>query len=338
MIFDLQLVREVAQRLLGASRVSIVVHKSPDGDAIGSASAFKGMLSKLGISSTILVPDVMPDFLKWLPGAEGILVYDEQPDACGYQIRQSDIIVCLDFNDLSRIEKLGHFVGDAGAYKVMIDHHQEPAQFANAMFSVTKANSTAVLVYEFFKTAGWLQHLDKEIAAGLYCGIMTDTGSFKYSGVTSETHRIIAELLETGLDHTAIHRDIYDTNTENRIRLNGYAISEKLRVFPDYKAAYIFLTEQELERFNYQKGDTEGLVNQALSLAEVELAAFFSQKDKRIKMSFRSKGNLAVNRIAKEYFNGGGHINASGGIMEGSMEEALAKFETLLPIWVKEKV
>ena len=330
--------REAAAKLESAQHVALVIHKSPDGDAVGSSTAMACMLKIMGVQVTILAPDSVPDFLLWMVHASEIVAFDAQPDLAGYQVAQADVIVCLDFNELTRIEKLGHFVKDSTAYKIMIDHHQDPGDFADATFSFIKSNSTAELVFEFFKLAGWLKWLNSDIASSLYCGILTDTGSFKYPGVTANTHRILAELHETGINHTEIHRRIYDTNTENRLRLTGYAISEKLVVLPQFRTAYIWMTEAELKRFDYKKGDTEGLVNTALSLAEIDLAAFFSQKDGQIKMSFRSKHNLAVNRMAKEHFQGGGHINAAGGIFEGEMTDALNKFESLLPVWIKERI
>lgn len=338
MTWNLEKVREASAKLEAAEYVSLVVHKSPDGDAVGSATALAEMLMIKGRRVVILAPDAVPEFLLWMPHANDIAVYDAQPDVAGYHVAQADVIVCLDFNELSRIEKLGHFVNDSTAYKIMIDHHQDPGDFADATFSFTSANSTAELVFEFFRLAGWLPWLNSNMASSLYCGILTDTGSFKYPGVTANTHRIAAELHEAGIDHTEIHRVIYDTNTENRLRLSGYAVSEKLKVLTLYRTAYIWMTEEELKRFDYKKGDTEGLVNIALSLAEVDFAAFFSQKEGQVKMSFRSKGNLAVNRMAKTYFQGGGHINAAGGIFDGSMHDALALFESLLPEWIKERV
>jgi phosphoesterase RecJ-like protein len=334
MTFSLDKINRLKELVAGADRMVISTHKSPDGDAIGSSLALAGILRKLGKHATVVVPDAIPAFLHWMDGAADILIYENTPEAVEAAITDAQLIWCLDYNDLSRVEKIGHFIHHASAPSVLVDHHQHPADFAEVMFSDVTMNSTALMIHDLAVAAGWSYHIGTHEAAALYCGIMTDTGSFKYSGTTPHTHRVVANLLELGIDHTEIHRQVFDTNSAGRLRLMGYALSEKMVVLPEYHAAYIWLTDAELKAHHYQKGDTEGLVNMALSLQEVELAAFFAEKDGKVKISFRSKGSLPVNTMARDHFMGGGHINAAGGIYDAGMDDAIALFRSLLPQWV----
>lgn len=335
MVFTSQKIAAVSEELAKCKSVAISTHRSPDGDAIGSATALSAMLRMKGKQVTVLVPDAVPDFLHWMINPDELVVCEENEQQTERIASMADVIFSLDYNDLTRVERTGHYIRVSNAFKVMIDHHQEPSDFADVTFSDVNSNSTAQMIFQFFQIMGWEEDINQAIAESIYCGIMTDTGSFKYAATTALTHRIIAKLMEKGADHTAVHRRVYDTNTENRLRLQGYAVSEKLVVFPEYRAAYISLTEDELKRFSYQKGDTEGLVNMALSLWNVDMAAFFSEKDGLVKISFRSKGDMVVNTMARDHFSGGGHINAAGGVCEDGMEVAIDRFVSLLPDWLQ---
>jgi phosphoesterase RecJ-like protein len=311
----------------------ITAHRGPDGDAIGSALAMWNHLKEQGISSVVIMPDGYPSFLHWLPGNDEVLLHDVQPEEVIAAVDQANVIFCLDYNELSRTGGLAAVLEAASAPKVMIDHHQFPKDFAQITWSDTSCCSTAELVFGWLEARGEAHLITAETGACLYTGIMTDSGSFRFPSVTVNTHRIAACLIEAGVDHAVIHSRVYDTNQVQRLRLVGYALSEKLKVWPAYHAAMIALTQEELRRFHYRSGDTEGLVNQALSIEGVNVAAFIHEShDGRIKLSLRSRGDFSVREVAAAHFNGGGHFNAAGGAVDGSsLEAVVARFEALLP-------
>jgi phosphoesterase RecJ-like protein len=319
--------------------VVIVGHKNPDGDAMGSTLALCHYLNLKGHDATVVTPNDYPEFLKWLPGSKtNVILFDKQNKQAKRAINKSDIIFLLDFNAL-------HRVGDdmaktLSAYQndfAMIDHHQQPDDVAKYLYSDTTVCSTAQMVYHFIDMLDDTALINKDIATCLYTGIMTDTGSFRFRSTTSTTHRIIAELIDKGAENDKIHGQVYDSNSHNRLLLLGQALSN-LKAFPEYKTAYITLSEEEKKRFNFQKGDTEGIVNYALSLKDVVFAAIFIEdvEQKIIKISFRSKGDFSVNKFARNYFNGGGHDNASGGKSTLNLEDTVAYFESLLPTYKSE--
>jgi bifunctional oligoribonuclease and PAP phosphatase NrnA len=317
--------------LLGNKKeICIVSHKSPDGDSIGSSLGLFHFLKQLGHQVSVITPDRHPSFLNWIDGSKEVINYEYQAHIVSKLIDSADWIFCLDFNDINRVGDITPLLEKAIAPKINIDHHQEPKHFCEYEYIETDASSTAQLIYEFIAQTPYKNLLNKSIANALYVGIMTDTGSFRFPSTTASTHHVIAELIETGIDNAAIHRNIYDSSSESRLRLLGYSISDKMQLFLDHGFSIIGLSEEELQRFNYQKGDTEGIVNFPLSIQEVKVSVFLSAKDDKVKMSFRSKGDIAINKIANDYFNGGGHTNAAGGISSESLLETIEKLIVIL--------
>jgi phosphoesterase RecJ-like protein len=318
--------------------IVLVAHRNPDGDAIGSTLAMQHYLSKKGHIATTVLPNDIPGFLQWLPGVDTVYKYDKQNKQSKRAINEADIVFLLDFNAF-------HRVGDdmqkaLEAYKgtyIMIDHHQQPDPITEFIYSDTSICSTCQMVYQFIDMMEELEMIDAEIATCLYTGIMTDTGSFKFSSTTSTTHKIIGSLIDKGADNSKIHDRVFNTNTISRLQLMGAALSN-LHVLPEYHAAYITLSQEELNRYNFQKGDTEGLVNYGLSVKGIFLAAIFIEDKEQeiIKISFRSKGSFSVNQFSRNHFNGGGHDNAAGGKSLASLEETVKIFSELLPSYKKQ--
>lgn len=323
-------IEEIKKEIEQANYIVITTHKSPDGDAIGSSLGLYHFLKNKGKKVVVIVPDAFPDFLKWMSLSEEIVYFDKDREIALNHIDNSDLIFSLDYNALGRIGELGEVIGDSKASKIVIDHHQNPQEFANHYYVDTNCCSTAQLVYEFIDQLGELDSLTKDISECLYCGIMTDTGSFRFPSTTAKTHQIIAHFLELGANGSKIHEKVYDTYSEKRLRLLGYALTEKMKVFPEYNAAYISLSQKELKEFNFQKGDTEGLVNYPLSINGIKFSALITEKEQDISMSFRSKDDVFVNEFANTHFQGGGHIYAAGGKSDLSLEDTIAKFEELL--------
>jgi phosphoesterase RecJ-like protein len=325
-------------RLLESPRkILITTHTNPDGDAIGSSLAMYGYLKKKGHAVSVMMPDPDPAFLSWMPFHSSLLVYSDQEERCIKEIDQAEVIFCLDYNGLGRLSSAEKPVRESNAIRILIDHHRDPAPEFNHMISVVETSSTSELVYDFIAGCGDASLIDKDIAACIYSGIITDTGSFSYSCNYEKTYLITADLYRKGIDGEHIHRLIYDTYSEERLRLLGYSISEKLVVLDEFHTAYIFLSKEDLDLFNYQVGDTEDVVNYALSISGINLAALFSERDGVVRVSFRSKGNFSVNDIARKYFNGGGHVNAAGAISHLSLQETVRIFVDKLPEY-KEKL
>lgn len=311
-------------------KIAIVTHWSPDGDAIGSSLGLYHFLKKIGKNAKVIVPNAYPDFLEWIPGTKTILNFQNEEKKAVQVLESADLIFTLDFNSYKRLEKLGEVLARTKAPKVLIDHHQQPDHYASYYFHDVKACSTCELVYDFIKGLGAARLIDKKTAACLYTGLMTDTGSFRYPSVNSNTHLIISELLKTGIKPSDIHSAVYDSYTVGRMKLLGFALNEKLRLLDDYPVAYFVLSEKELERFDYRKGDLEGLVNYPFSIKGIKVCALLNEAEGVVKMSFRSKGNIDMNKFARSYFNGGGHINAAGGKSTQSLHETETKFKELV--------
>lgn len=319
--------------------IVIVPHRNPDGDAMGSTLALCQYFNSKNHSATVVAPNEYPDFLRWLPGSdEHVILFDKQNKQAKRVIDNSDIIFLLDFNALHRVgddmeKKLEAYENDFA----MIDHHQQPDSVATYLYSDTSICSTAQMVYHFLEMLGDTESITKDIATCLYTGIMTDTGSFRFRSTTSETHRIVAELIESGAENDKIHSNVYDSNSYNRLLLLGQALTN-LKILPEYKTAFITLSEKEKKKFGYKKGDTEGVVNYALSLNDIVFAAIFieDEEQKIIKISFRSKGVFSVNQFARNYFNGGGHDNAAGGKSDLSLSDTVEYFISLLPKYKNE--
>ncbi|MDB2622240.1 bifunctional oligoribonuclease/PAP phosphatase NrnA [Flavobacteriales bacterium] len=312
-------------------RILITTHRSPDGDAMGSSLALYQVLVKQGFEVSVVVPNSYPKFLHWLPCNKEVVEYEGNEKNANTRIDSAELIFCLDFNDLGRTDMMSESLQNSTATFVMIDHHQDPSDFADIMFSVPGISSTAQLVYEFIENMGWSSLLTQDIAECIYTGLITDTGSFRFSSVDARTHEIASKLIEVGLKQAHIHQRLFDNNKESRLKLLGYCLSEKLEVLPEYKTAVMSLSQEELDRFHFVKGDTEGFVNYALSIDGVIFTAFFVQNENKVKISFRSLNDFRANLLSKKHFSGGGHINAAGGVHEGSLDEAIRKFKTILP-------
>lgn len=317
-------------------KIVILTHWSPDGDAMGSSLGLYNYLILKKHTVRVITPNAYPSFLSWLPGDNKVIDAVEDPGKAGKLIAGAEMIFCLDFNSLKRIDKLGPLVSKAKAMKVMIDHHLEPDDFAEITHHSIQACSTCELIYTLIEKLGDKKLIDKKIAECLYTGIMTDTGSFRFPSTTAETHRIVAAIIAAGADNASIHNRVYDDNTVDRLKLLGYCLAEKLVVIPSMHTGYITLSEEEQTRFHYQKGDTEGLVNYILSIRGMKFAVFMSERDGIIKLSFRSKGKFDVNAFARQHFSGGGHKNAAGGMFDGKLEDALTKLKGLIPQYRKE--
>ena len=322
--------QELKQRLKQAKHILITTHKSPDGDAIGSSLGLYLFLKKINKNVSVVVPDSFPEFLNWMSNVEDIIYFDTNNETARELINKSDVIFSLDYNALNRIDEMGEVIAQTNSFKVVVDHHQNPQDFADYYFVDTDCCSTAQLIYEFIDKLEELNKMDKAIAECLYCGIMTDTGSFRYPSTTAKTHQIIAEFLKLGADGSKIHQEVYDTYSEKRLRLLGYALSNKMKVFPEINTAYISLSQEELKQFDFKRGDTEGLVNYPLSINGIKFAALITEKEKDVSMSFRSKDGCYVNEFASKHFSGGGHIYAAGGKSDLSLEETIQKFEALI--------
>lgn len=317
--------------------IVIVGHKNPDGDAIGASLALKHYLSKKGHHATVVMPNDYPDFLQWLPGSENTFRFDWQNSQSQKAIQKSEIIFLLDFNTLHRVgSDMQNTLEKYPNNFVMIDHHQQPDDVA-FMYSDVNVCSTSQMIYQYIEMNNDLSLIDKDIATCLYTGIMTDTGSFRFRSTTSKTHRIIADLIDKGAQNDRIHNNVYDSNSYNRLLLLGQALSN-LQILPDFKTAFITLSDEEKKRFDFQKGDTEGVVNYALSLKGIIFAAIFIEDKEQsiIKISFRSKGTFSVNKFSRSHYNGGGHDNAAGGRSIVSMQETVANFCLLLENYKKE--
>jgi phosphoesterase RecJ-like protein len=318
---------QLKQWLDKPAAVVIIPHKNPDGDAMGSCLAWQGILNQLGHSTTVIAPNDYPSFLHWLPGHDSVLIYENNQEFADKLIAAANMVFTLDFNTLKRIDKMGARVAESSAKKIMIDHHQEPDDYADIMFSNSSIGSTCEFVFQIIEELGLIQNINKDIASSLYTGIVTDTGSFRFPSVTAATHRAVATLIDAGANHSQIHEKIKDNARPDRLKLLGVALNNMVCI-TKYKTAYITLSQVELDACNYQKGDTEGFVNYGLSVAGIEMAVLMteSKKENMIKISFRSKGDLAVNQFAKTYFEGGGHINAAGGKSDKSLQETEAYF------------
>ncbi len=312
-------------------KIVIIPHKNPDGDAIGSTLALWHYLKNLGQEATVIAPNDYPEFLKWMPGNEHILNFEKKNTQSKNQIKEATIIFTLDFNHLGRIGHMEAIVTNSSATFIMIDHHQEPSDYAKVAYSDVLMSSTCEMVYNFVEFLGNRDKITPEMANCLYTGIMTDTGSFKFSSTTSRTHQVIANLIDKGAKSTEIHHNIYDTNTPQRLHLLGCALKNMV-ILENYSTAYMTLSQEELDTHEYQKGDTEGFVNYGLTLEGIKFAVIFIENKEEgiLKISFRSVGDFSVNEFARNHFQGGGHNNAAGGKSEIAMKETTAYFESLL--------
>lgn len=324
-------IQELRHLLSQNKKIVITSHTNPDGDAVGSSLAMYHYLNKLGNNVHMMVPNSFPEYYNWLPQSDKFVIYDKQSKLAQGLLKEADIIFSLDYNALNRLGALCEIVKSTTGIRILIDHHIEPeVESFNYCFSSTDTSSTAELVYDFIKLLGHEELIDKSIGEALYTGIITDTGSFSFSCNRPNTYLITAKLVDLGVDAQKIHKLIYDTFSENRLRLLGYAISNRMIVWKELHTALIYLNKSDLAKFNYQVGDTEGMVNYPLSMNDVNMSVLITEKDNMLRISFRSKGSFSVNDLSRAHFKGGGHKNAAGGKTTETIEELIARLKSIL--------
>ena len=327
---------QLKELLAQPRRIVITTHHKPDGDAMGSSLGLYNYLIQQGHHTTVITPTDYPDFLAWMPGNGDVIIYTENTELSAKLVDEAEIIFCLDFNNLSRINEFGEVVRAGKALKVMIDHHLEPEDFDDYRHWDINACATAQLVYDFIVNVLYNRKLiNKDVATCLYTGIMTDSASFRLPNTTSDVHRIAAELIDLGAINWHIHELVYNNLSENRLRFLGHCLSNKLEVLYEYRTAIISVTKEELEQYDVATGDTEGVVNYGLSIEGIHLAAFIVERPDRVKLSLRSKGEFPANEICKKYFRGGGHRNAAGGISDDGLDAVIQQFKSILPEYKK---
>jgi bifunctional oligoribonuclease and PAP phosphatase NrnA len=325
-------VQTLKQLLSSPKKIAIIPHRSPDGDAMGSTLGLYHFLLKNNHQPIVISPNDFPDFLAWMPGSETVKVFEKDKKNYTKVLEESELIFTLDFNALHRVGEMEKVLEILTVPFVMIDHHQSPDEYATVTYSDTAFGSTCEMLYNFIVALGKKLDIDKTIGTCIYTGILTDSGSFRFPKTTGTTHRIIADLIDLGVENTEIPTLLFDNSSYERLQLLGRAL-QNMKIFVDQKTTYITLSQEELDHFNYIKGDTEGIVNYGLSIKGIVFAAIFIEnaEEKIIKISFRSQGDFDVNLFAREHFNGGGHRNAAGGKSELSMEATIQKFENLIP-------
>ena len=324
-IVDTAVVQSILQAVADAGRIVVCCHKSPDGDALGSSLAVAALLRQNGKDTTVVVPDAYPDFLQWLPGSDRIVRHDKRPEAAEEAMAGADLVFCLDFNSVSRVEGLREALEKTPARKIMVDHHLAPEPFADIAVSRPDMSSTSEMVFRLVRQAGLMGQVGKDSASCLYCGMMTDTGGFTYNSGSPEIYLIISELLSKGIDKDRIYRRVFHNYSHWAIRLRGHVMCNKLRMVDGLHASYYTISKEEMARFHFVRGDAEGLVNEPLRIKGNRLSIALREDDRRadtVWVSLRSVDSFPCNKMAEEFFNGGGHLNASGGRLHCSLEEA----------------
>lgn len=320
-------IQDIQAVLNAPCKIVITHHYNPDADAIGSTLALYHYLNAKGHSCSVISPNAPPDFLQWMPGSENIVIYEQLATQANELIKSADIVFILDINQYSRTKIMTEALESFQGITAMIDHHLFPDTHFTYGISTPEKSSTCEMVYDFITSNNDSKFVTKEIAQCLYAGVMTDTGSFKFSCTTASTHRMVADLIDKGLQTAPIHQAVFDTYQENRLRFLGYVLSEKLILFPEQHTALIAISRSELNRFRINTGDTEGIVNYPLSLKNIICSIFISERESEIRMSFRSKGDMNVNELARNYFNGGGHLNAAGGKSTDSLTQTIDRIK-----------
>ncbi len=324
-------IKELKQILNNKIRIVITSHSNPDGDAVGSALAMYHYLVKLGNSVNMIVPNKYPDYYGWLPDSEKIINYENHSKLSQKLLKEADLIFCVDFNAIGRLGALAEVIKIGTAKRVLIDHHIDPEiENFDYCYSTVNTSSTGELIYDFITKMGDEKLIDKNIGEAIYTGIVTDTGSFSFSNNRPETYIITAKLVSLGVDAGKIHKLIYDTYSENRLRLLGFAISNRLLVWNEYHTAIIYLTKNDLKKYKYEVGDTEGLVNYPLSMKKINLSVLITEKENKLRLSFRSKGDFSVNQLSRDHFNGGGHKNAAGGKSNEKVDELIERLKLVI--------
>jgi len=336
-MLEKQQLLEIQKYILNGSKIAITTHTNPDGDAIGSSLAVLHYLKNKGADVKAIVPNKFPGFLKWLSASNEFIVFEKEAKKAKQTLSEADLIFCLDYNSLPRTGAVTEDLKAAKGKKILIDHHISPEiDDFDYVISDVNTSSTGELVYEFIVAMGDKIEINKTISECLYTCIITDTGSFSHSCNNAKTYEITAKLIENGVDARKAHGLIYDTFSESRLRLLGFAINDRMLVWDDLKTALIYLTKDDLQKYKYQVGDTEGIVNYALSMDKINMAVLVTEKDKKIRLSFRSKGNFSVNELSRKYFNGGGHRNAAGGNMSKPIMEVIEEIKSVVKTYEKE--
>ena len=325
--FDMKPIAEIYPLLEKPRRVVIIMHQKPDPDAMGSSLGLSLFLRKLGHQTTVISPTNWADWLKWMPDSAAVIDYEFSTEKALAALDQAEWIFCLDFNTLTRTRHMAARLRKLSTEKILIDHHQQPETpvFAYGV-SDTEKSSTSEMVYDLITGSGHAKKIDKDIAACLYAGVMTDTGSFRFPGASADVHRMVAVLKDTGLNHTVIHENLFDNFLENRLRFIGFVLTNRMEIFYEHNAALIAVPWKDLVKYEIKTGDTEGLVNYPLSIQGIRMAALIIDRDEEVKCSFRSKGDFDVNVFARTYFDGGGHVNAAGGRSTDTLEVTVQRF------------
>ena len=320
--------------------IIITTHENPDGDALGSCFGLYSILCKFKNKVNVVIPNKFPKYFDWMPNIEEIIIFQDNIDSSSKLISQADLIFMLDFNNVERLGNLNNYISNSNAKKIMIDHHQDPNYCdSDIIISDTTRSSTCELLFEVINNSNLKKNIDSQTAECLYTGIITDTATFKHPSTTYNTHDVASKLLQYGLDKSLIHSYLLENNSEDQLRLLGYCINEKMNIYSEYKSSIISVTQEELDKFKFKPGNTEGIVNYPLSIRDINLSVFIVEKDKKtIKMSFRSKGNIRVNDLSKKYFNGGGHNNAAGGLSNLTIEETIQKLKEIFKKYKNELI
>lgn len=331
-IFSKTDIERLGQVIDGNKMFVLTCHAGPDGDALGSTLGMAHYLKALGKEAVVIVPDAYPDFLAWMPGSQEIVRFDKYGEKAGLMIAMADVIMAMDYNALSRVDDMGALIEKAKAVKVLVDHHLHPDAFCDISFSYPQLSSTCEVVFRLVVAMGGYDRLTKQACECLYAGVMTDTGNFSYGPCTQELYLIVSMLMQKEINKDRIYNKVFNNYSEGRLRLMGYVLYEKMRVFPEEHAALITLSREEMKRFDFNKGDTEGLVNIPLQMKGIYFSAFLREDTEKdvIRVSLRSQGTFPCNKFAAKYFNGGGHLNASGGQYDGTLQGAIGVFEEAL--------
>ncbi|HVM88138.1 MAG TPA: DHH family phosphoesterase [Puia sp.] len=318
---------EIPELFLDCANVVITMHQKPDADAMGSSLGLYHFLKQFGHTITVISPTNWADWLKWMPGCEGVIDFELNMEKANAALNNAQYLFCLDFNTLSRTRKMEYKLKNLNCVKVLIDHHREPMiEVFDYGISDTSKSSTSEMVYDFINSSGHRNKINAEIAECLYAGVMTDTGSFRFLSATSDVHRMVADLKNTGFNHSLIHENLFDNFLENRLRFIGHVLQNRMDIYYEYNTALIAVPWKDLVKFDIKTGDTEGLVNYPLSIKGIKLAALIIDRDEEIRCSFRSKGDFDVNSFARKYFEGGGHFNAAGGRSRETLEATVQRF------------
>lgn len=328
-----ELITKVKEAIIDVEKIVIVTHVGPDGDAMGSTLALWHYLMTLEKDPVIIVPTAFPDFLSWMPGSENVINYELQKESAEQRINSAELIFALDFNTPKRMANLSESITGSQAKKILVDHHLQPADFVNICVSYPEISSTSELIFRLICRMGDFSKINLACAECIYTGMMTDTGGFTYNSTNQEIYIIISELIKIGVDKDTIYRKVFNTYSEDRLRLMGFCLFHKMKIFAEYKSALITLSSKELYQFNFQNGDAEGFVNIPLSVSGVDFSVFMREDTDKIKISLRSQGTFPANKVASDLFNGGGHLNAAGGEFYGTLQEAVRIFEDALPLY-----